>query len=276
MIKIGDFSRISRTSIKALRYYDEVGLLRPAHVDNASGYRYYSGRQLPVLSRIIFFKKLGFPLREIKLILTKDASVADLRRILEIRRADLLKNLREQQLHLREIDTLLKRIQIEDRPSSPEVFIRTLEPRRIASLRSRLAGYTGLDGLLSRLQAGVPDTHREAGCGAIWHRCLHADDAIDCEAFVTLTRDVPPARGIRVRNLPPTIVASFFHDGPEETLSSGFASAIETINSYGYEVAWPMQEFYFSTAGDSNFDVTEVQFPIRLVQRRKSRLERVQ
>jgi len=42
MFKIGDFSRISQVSVKTLRYYDEIGLLKPAHVDRFTGYRYYS------------------------------------------------------------------------------------------------------------------------------------------------------------------------------------------------------------------------------------------
>jgi hypothetical protein len=41
MLKIGDLSKLSRVSVKALRYYDEMGLLKPAHVDRFTGYRYY-------------------------------------------------------------------------------------------------------------------------------------------------------------------------------------------------------------------------------------------
>jgi DNA-binding transcriptional MerR regulator len=55
MFKIGDFSRLSRVSVKALRYYDEIGLLKPVRVDQFTGYRYYSADQLPRLNR--------FPLR---------------------------------------------------------------------------------------------------------------------------------------------------------------------------------------------------------------------
>ncbi len=41
MIRIGDFSRLSRVSVKALRFYDEKGLLKPVQVDPSTGYRYY-------------------------------------------------------------------------------------------------------------------------------------------------------------------------------------------------------------------------------------------
>lgn len=65
MLKIGDFSRISRVPVKTLRYYDEIGLLRPAGVDHYTRYRYYSEEQLPTLRRILALKDLGFSLERI-------------------------------------------------------------------------------------------------------------------------------------------------------------------------------------------------------------------
>ena len=62
MIKIGDFSRICQLSVKTLRYYDEVGLLKPVEVDRFTGYRYYSADQLPRLNRILALKDLGLSL----------------------------------------------------------------------------------------------------------------------------------------------------------------------------------------------------------------------
>ena len=52
MFKIGEFSKLSQVSVKALRHYDALGLLKPARVDRFTGYRYYSADQLPRLYRI--------------------------------------------------------------------------------------------------------------------------------------------------------------------------------------------------------------------------------
>lgn len=65
MFKISEFSRFTRVSVKMLRHYDEIGLLRPAHIDPVNNYRYYSADQLPRLNRIIALKDLGFSLSEI-------------------------------------------------------------------------------------------------------------------------------------------------------------------------------------------------------------------
>ena len=62
MFKIGEFSKLSQVTVKTLRYYDEIGLLKPAEVDRFTSYRYYSARQLPRLHRILALKDLGLSL----------------------------------------------------------------------------------------------------------------------------------------------------------------------------------------------------------------------
>lgn len=62
MLKIGDFSRIARVSTRLLRWYDEVGLLKPARIEAETGYRWYHVGQLRVLNRILVLKELGLSL----------------------------------------------------------------------------------------------------------------------------------------------------------------------------------------------------------------------
>lgn len=59
MLKISEFARLSRVSVKALRHYDDLGLLKPATVDHFTGYRYYGMDQLPRLNRIMALKTLA-------------------------------------------------------------------------------------------------------------------------------------------------------------------------------------------------------------------------
>ena len=65
MLKIGEFSKLSRVSIRMLRHYDEIGLLKPAEIDSFTGYRYYSESQLTIIGRISSLKELGFSLADI-------------------------------------------------------------------------------------------------------------------------------------------------------------------------------------------------------------------
>jgi len=65
MYKIGLFSKINKITIKTLRHYDDIGLLKPAHIDVETGYRYYSSEQLPQIHMIISLRQMGFSLEEI-------------------------------------------------------------------------------------------------------------------------------------------------------------------------------------------------------------------
>ncbi len=65
-MKIGEFAAFSDISIRALRLYDRMGLLRPSYVDAESGYRYYLPDQMQTINTILSFKKVGFSLKEIK------------------------------------------------------------------------------------------------------------------------------------------------------------------------------------------------------------------
>lgn len=69
MLKIGDFSKLSRVSIRMLRHYDDIGLLKPAEIDEFTGYRYYCEEQLFIAGRIAALKDMGFALADIVRIL---------------------------------------------------------------------------------------------------------------------------------------------------------------------------------------------------------------
>lgn len=66
MFLIGEFSKISRVSKRLLHYYDDIGLLKPAYIDQTTGYRYYRAGQLPRLNCILALKELGLTLDQIK------------------------------------------------------------------------------------------------------------------------------------------------------------------------------------------------------------------
>ena len=71
-VSIGEFARRSRLSVKALRLYDELGVLVPARVDEASGYRYYDAAQLETARLVAMLRQLGLPLAAIKELLVCD------------------------------------------------------------------------------------------------------------------------------------------------------------------------------------------------------------
>ena len=89
MLKIGEFSRLAQVPVPTLRYYDQVGLLKPVAVDRATGYRSYSASQLPRLHRILALKGLGFSLEQIAALLGEDLSPEQMRGMLRLRHAQI-------------------------------------------------------------------------------------------------------------------------------------------------------------------------------------------
>lgn len=88
MFSIGEFARLGDVSVRTLRHYDEIGLLRPAQVDPVTGYRGYSPGQLGQLNRIIALKELGLSLTQARRLLD-GITLDELRGMLILRRAQL-------------------------------------------------------------------------------------------------------------------------------------------------------------------------------------------
>lgn len=111
MLRIGAFARMGRVSIDTLRHYDAIGLLRPARVDERTGYRLYAPLQLARLRRIQELKDLGLSLRLIKEAITAEGDPAEIERILRWNREMLIRHLRETQLTLARIEAQLIQFQ---------------------------------------------------------------------------------------------------------------------------------------------------------------------
>jgi len=261
MIRIGDFSRITKVSIKALRFYEEMKLLHPMHVDPSSGYRYYSARQLPRLNRILFFKHLGFSLQQIQSLLADNIPARDLREMLALRQNEVTQTLTVAREQLTSITNLIKQIDQEGHKPVYEVLFKDVEPRRVACFRSKFSDYGAVDQLFSHSLRRI-EKAAHALRGAIWHKCAHADGEIDCEALLFLDDDLAPPLGWKVRELPACTVASVIHREVEPTLPLVYASAMDAIETRGHKIEWPMREFYFSTENSLDFDATETQFVV--------------
>jgi DNA-binding transcriptional MerR regulator len=97
MLKIGDFARLCQLPVKTLRYYDDLGLITPVHVDSFTGYRYYSVEQLPRLNRLLALKDLGFSLEQIARVLNEGVTPEQLSGMLMLKRAEAGHRLKEEQ-----------------------------------------------------------------------------------------------------------------------------------------------------------------------------------
>ncbi len=153
MLRIGDFSKLSRISIRMLRHYDEIGILHPKSVDDFTGYRYYSESQLPLAGRIQALKNLGFGLSVIKEILVKYEDVREMERFLLVKRKELEEEALATRQKLMLLDSTLKWIRKDGSLMDYNVTLKTVPERYVASVRQVIPAYDQ-EGLLWRSCAG--------------------------------------------------------------------------------------------------------------------------
>ncbi|MEJ3652298.1 MerR family transcriptional regulator [Actinomycetes bacterium KLBMP 9759] len=134
MFTIGDFASLGRVSVRMLRHYDAIGLLRPARVDPTTGYRHYRAGQLAQLNRIVALKELGFSLQQVKTILQDRVTADELRGMLRLRRVELEAVMADARARLAEVESRLRTIESESRMPTEPVVIKSLPPLRVAEL----------------------------------------------------------------------------------------------------------------------------------------------
>ncbi len=133
MYSIGDFARIGRVSVRMLRHYDALGLLTPARVDPATGYRSYEAAQLSRLNRLVALKDLGFTLQQVREILGDKVGVAELHGMLRLRRAELEAQVLADGMRLRGVEARIRIIEKEG-VMPAEVIVKPVPAVRVAEL----------------------------------------------------------------------------------------------------------------------------------------------
>lgn len=267
MIKIGHFSRISQVPVKTLRYYDEMGLLKPVEVDRFTGYRYYSFDQLRRLNRILALKDLGFSLEQISKLLSQELLVAELRGMLRMKQEELRQRLEDEMIRLERVEARLKQLEQETGMPDYDVVLKKVNPILVAGVRDIIPSYPEQGHLWEKLETylGQQKVTPTGACFTIYY----ADEPeIDAEVCEPLSERIPASKSILVHELPAIEdMACVIHQGPFTSLHEAYNALLKWIDSNGYRVIGPAREIYLqapATAGsqtDPN-TVTEVQFPV--------------
>jgi DNA-binding transcriptional MerR regulator len=271
-MRIGDFSKLCRVPVKTLRYYDEVGLLKPAHVDEFTGYRNYTFEQLARLNRILALKDLGFSLEEIGHLLTEDVSVEAMRGMLKLRRADIRQHVQEETDRLARVEARLKQIEQENYMSKYDTVIKRVEPLNVACLRDIVPSPPEQGGLWHELETYLSEHNiRPTGpCLSLYHDDEYKERDWDIEVCEPIEGDLPESERVKVCQLPSVeTMACVLHHGPFITIGEAYDAIMRWIGENGYQITGPAREVYLRTAeGGSQEDpdtVTEVQFPVQKV-----------
>ncbi len=275
MYKIGDFSRLSRVSVKTLRYYDEVGLLKPVKVDRFSGYRFYQVEQLPRLYHILALRDLDFSIEQIGHLLdaNPDGEAGQRRMLiamLEQKRSEIEQRLSADQERLRRLDARLKQIEQEDQMSTYDVVIKKIAPLQVASVRDIIPSYPEQGHLWSELYHGI-----EAKGVQFNEPCLtvyHSDEPeIDAEVCQLLSGPVQAHGRVQVHELPAVdSMAATTHHGAFVTIGQAYDALLKWIEASGYRITGACREIYLKPPAQAGSQtdpetITEIQFPVARV-----------
>ncbi|QGV78916.1 MerR family transcriptional regulator [Streptomyces ficellus] len=271
MFTIGDFARHGRVSVRMLRHYDAVGLLRPAHVDPHSGYRYYEAGQLARLNRVIALKDLGFTLDQVGSILDEEVGAEELRGMLRLRQAELESAMSEAAARLAQVGARLRAIESEGHMSTQDVVVKSVPGARLAVLKGTAAGFgpDQIGPVIGPLYQELCARLAAAGaleCGgpgiAYYEDAPAGDGSIVVHAGMTLPAGVT-VPDVEIVELPGIDqAATVVHRGPMEALLPTIQTLATWIDTNGYRSAGYSRELYLEWSQDPARWVTEIQEPI--------------
>jgi effector-binding domain-containing protein len=272
MFKIGDFSKLSQVTVKALRYYDELGLLKPVSVDRFTGYRYYSADQLPRLNRILALKDLGLSLDQIARLLSDRLSAEQMRGMLRLKQVEAQERVREEQDRLARVEARLRQIEEEGKMPTYEVVVKKVPAQCIASVRGVIPTYSEQGELWSELESYLAQNGvRATGpCFTRYHDAEYKERDVDAEVCEPIDANLRGTARVKVYDLPVTeTMASVVHHGPFNTLTQAYNVLLQWIQQNGYRICGPDREIYLEVGEPVRQDdpsyVTEIQMPVEKV-----------
>lgn len=270
MFRIGDFSRIARVSARQLRFYEEIGLFRPAHADPQTGYRYYRAAQLAELNRIIVLKELGFSLEQIREVLARGPGAAELRTLFLARRNEVLQTLEAEGQRLRHIETRIAQIETQGALSAEDVILRAEPARAYLSLRRTVGSFGAARALIGELQAHagrlLPATLPRQ-LVAVAHSPAFESEELDVEFGYAIRGAAPVEHPVlRLRELEAVAcMATCVRVGLPEDAHLVTAKIGEFLEAGGYVLAGPSREVFLQPPDPARMheSIVEMQFPVR-------------
>jgi DNA-binding transcriptional MerR regulator len=271
MFTIGEFARLGGVSVRTLRHYDDIGLLRPATVDPDTGYRGYSAEQLGRLNRIMSLKELGLSLIQARRLLD-GITLDELRGMLILRRAQLEHELEEHKNQLAGVESRLGYIAREDAMPADDIVAKRIPATGVVVIAGTAPAFgpehivpvvNRLSGLYDQL--GIHDRVKAAGPRMIFYEYGEGEDVTVCLA---LPVPEPPGQlpePARYRVLDEIEAATTVRSGPAASIFPVvYHDLARWIHERGYhQAAGPGREVWLNEVDDIA-DVAQQVFEIQL------------
>lgn len=272
MYKIGVFSQMNKITVKTLRYYDDIGLLKPCYVDETTGYRYYSSDQLLSLHRILALKQIGFSLGEIIEVMDKNMSTDRMIDYLEGKQSAISKTIEDEQSKLNQVQSYLKNLKQGVIPMMYDVILKELPEIIVASLRTRIPNYEAFNTIYPEMGKYMEEQKVKCAtpgyCFTLYHDGEYKESDIDVEICESVTHFAQDSDKVKFKKMEAVKTAAcVIHKGPYRTIGLGYGAVMKWIEESGYDITGLPRESYIE--GIWNQDnpeewLTEIQIPVKL------------
>ncbi|HYJ68038.1 MAG TPA: MerR family transcriptional regulator [Nocardioidaceae bacterium] len=272
MFSIGDFASHGRVSVRMLRHYDAIGLLPPARVDPATGYRAYDASQLSRLNRIVALKDLGFMLEQVRSILDDKVSADELRGMLRLREADLQSRLAADTARLHQVEARLRLIEEEGAMPTDDVQIKRIPGVRVAELTATADGFEPeaigpvIQPLYDQLMKALERAHvTPTGPAVAYYEDASDGDRVVVHAAIPVNAVASDTYDFAIVDLPPIEqAATIVHRGPMDGVMSTIQTLARWIDANDYRSVGYNRELYldYGMSDDSSGWTTELQEPV--------------
>ena len=271
MLKIGEFSLLSKISIHMLRHYDEIGLLKPVYVDTLTSYRYYDEKQLSIANRIQALKGMGLGLPVIRQILTEYGDSTSLKTYLELQLVQKKEDLKVMQEQISLLENTLWELETGDDPRNMDIAIKEIPKRNVISCRGKLSRYSQEGELWQILNTETKDLHIQFASPSYDIAVMHGTDAeelLDVEVQRAVTGSYPDTPHTQCKTVPAITVATLTCEGGYYKLPSTNEALSSWISQNGYALCGPVMNIYHISPKlepDGDKRLTEVCFPIQKI-----------
>ncbi len=279
MFRIGEFSQMAQVTIRTLRHYDELGLLKPVRIDRFTDYRYYTIEQLPQLNRILALKDLGFSLEQIARVLKDDVSPEQLRGMLMMKQTELEQQVQEEQMRLARVAARLHQIEREGKQPEYEVVLKQGVAQTLVSQREIVPTVEAMPRYRCSMYVNVYDWLEEQRIKplgqelALYHNREYFEENIEMEAGVIVAKtglspeQFPMHNTIRMYQLPTApILASVVHRGDFYDVPQAISALFMWVGTNGYVASGPYREIHLfgreNDLADFGHVTLEMQVPI--------------
>jgi DNA-binding transcriptional MerR regulator len=270
MLRIGDFSKLSRISIRMLRHYDEIGLLIPVNIDTFTNYRYYSESQLPIAKRINALKDMGFSLAAIIEIMKSYSDAKVLSSFLELKRLEVREQSEVLMHRLRLLETAIERLRKDDTVMNYNVTLKEMPKRYVASVRKVIPNYESegmLWGILMQETAELKmQDANPCYALAVFHDKEFKESNVDVEVQKSVDGSYKNTENVIFKTEPSVLIASATYKGNYEMISGVNEAVANWVKDNGYNFDGASFCIYHVSPHETqNQDdyVTEVCYPVK-------------